>query len=101
LEEPLRQIVQNAGAEGAIILGKIRDSKDNNYGYNAQTDGFEDLVKAGVLDPTKVTRTALQNACSIASLMLTTEALVCDIPEDKEAQAGGGHGHGGGMGDMY
>ncbi len=100
LEEPLRQIVGNAGEEGAIVLGRIRESKENNFGYNAQTNQFEDLVKAGVLDPTKVARTALQNAGSIASLMLTTEALVADIPEDKkEAPMGGGHG--GGMGGMY
>ncbi|HVZ61965.1 MAG TPA: chaperonin GroEL [Terriglobales bacterium] len=101
LEEPLRQIVENAGEEGAIVVGKIRESKDPSFGYNAQTGTFEDLVKAGVIDPTKVTRTALQNAGSIASLMLTTEALVADIPEKKEAPMGGGHGHGGGMGDMY
>jgi chaperonin GroEL len=100
LEEPLRQIVINAGEEGAVIVGRIRESKDNNFGYNAQSDKFEDLVKAGVIDPTKVTRTALQNAGSIASLMLTTEALVCEIPEEKkEAPMGGGHG--GGMGGMY
>ncbi len=99
LEEPLRQIVENAGAEGAVVVGRIRESKDPNFGYNAQTDTFEDLVKAGVIDPTKVTRTALQNAGSIASLMLTTEALVSEIPEKKEAPAmPGGHG---GMGDMY
>jgi chaperonin GroEL len=102
LEEPLRQIVENAGEEGAIVVGKIRESKDPSFGYNAQTGTFEDLVKAGVIDPTKVTRTALQNAGSIASLMLTTEALVADIPEKKESpMGGGGHGHGGGMGDMY
>src|SRR5438045_5447479 len=100
LEEPLRQIVANAGEEGAIIVGRIRDSKDMSFGYNAQTDKFEDLVKAGVLDPTKVTRTALQNAGSIAALMLTTEALVADIPEKKEEQSMPG-GHGGGMGGMY
>src|SRR5712672_2081293 len=99
LEEPLRQIVANSGEEGAIVVGKIRDSKDNNYGYNAQTDKFEDLVKAGVIDPTKVTRTALQNAASIAALMLTTEALVSDAPEDKKAPAGGGE-HGGGYPGM-
>ena len=101
LEEPLRQIVNNSGEEGAIIVGRIRDSKDPSFGYNAQNDKFEDLVKAGVLDPTKVTRTALQNAGSIAALMLTTEALVADIPEKKdEASMPGGHG-GGGMGGMY
>jgi len=101
LEEPLRQIVGNAGEEGAIVVGKIRESKDNTFGYNAQSDKFEDLVKAGVLDPTKVTRTALQNAGSIASLMLTTEALVCEIPEKKEEAAGGHGGHGGGGMGMY
>jgi chaperonin GroEL len=85
LEEPLRQIVNNSGEEGAIVVGKIREAKDANFGYNAQSDKFEDLVKAGVIDPTKVTRTALQNAASIAALMLTTEALVSDIPEDKKA----------------
>ena len=101
LEEPLRQIVHNSGEEGAIIVGRIRESKDPSFGYNAQDDQFEDLVKAGVLDPTKVTRTALQNAGSIAALMLTTEALVCDIPEKQpEGQGPGGHG-GGGMGGMY
>jgi len=100
LEEPLRQIVGNAGEEGAIVVGRIRDSKENNFGYNAQTNKFEDLVKAGVIDPTKVTRTALQNAGSIASLMLTTEALVCEIPEEKKESPMGGHG-GGGMGGMY
>src|SRR5437764_763391 len=100
LEEPLRQIVNNSGEEGAIIVGRIRDSKDPSFGYNAQSDKFEDLVKAGVLDPTKVTRTALQNAGSIAALMLTTEALVADIPEKKEEASMPG-GHGGGMGGMY
>src|ERR1700761_1769 len=84
IEEPLRQIAENAGEEGAIVLGKINDSKDNNFGYNALTGEYEDLVKAGVLDPTKVVRTALQNAGSIASLMLTTEALISELPEKKE-----------------
>jgi chaperonin GroEL len=98
--EPLRQIAENAGEEGAVVLGKVYDSKDNNFGYNAQNGQYEDLVKAGVLDPTKVVRTALTNAGSIASLMLTTEALVSEIPEEKKAAPMGG-GHGGGMGDMY
>jgi chaperonin GroEL len=99
LQEPLRQIAENAGEEGAIVLGKVNDSKDPNFGYNALTGEYEDLVKAGVLDPTKVVRIALQNAGSIASLMLTTEALVAEIPEgEKGAPAPGGHG---GMGDMY
>ena len=101
ITEPLRQIAENAGEEGAVVLGKINDSKDINFGYNAQSGVYEDLVKAGVLDPTKVVRTALTNAGSIASLMLTTEALVAEIPEEKKgAPMGGGHG-GGGMGDMY
>ena len=98
LEEPLRQIVANAGEEGAIVVGKIREHKDPDYGYNAQTGEFEHLVKAGVIDPTKVTRTALQNAGSIAALMLTTEALVSEIPEEKkEAPMPGGHGGMGGF----
>ena len=99
ITEPLRMIAENAGEEGAVILGKVLDSKENNYGFNAFSNEYEDLVKAGVLDPTKVVRTALQNAGSIASLMLTTEALIAEIPEKKEAPAPGGHG--GGMGDMY
>jgi chaperonin GroEL len=99
ITEPLRMIAENAGEEGAVVLGKVLDSKDANYGYNAFSNEYEDLVKAGVLDPTKVVRTALQNAGSIASLMLTTEALVAEIPEKKEAPAAPGHG--GGMGDMY
>jgi chaperonin GroEL len=102
IQEPLRQIAENAGEEGAIVLGKVLDARDANYGYNAFSNEYEDLVKAGVLDPTKVVRTALQNAGSIASLMLTTEALVADIPEEKKgAPQGGGHGGGGGMDGMY
>ena len=102
LQEPMRQIVENAGEEGAVVLGKVLESKDTNYGFNALTNEYEDLVKAGVLDPTKVVRTALTNAGSIASLMLTTEALVAEIPEKKEApMGGGGHGGGGGMEGMY
>src|SRR6267378_428222 len=100
ITEPLRQIAENAGEEGAIVLGKINDSKDNNFGYNALTGDYEDLVKAGVLDPTKVVRTALTNAGSIAALMLTTEALVAEIPEEKKGAPAGG-GHGGGMEGMY
>jgi chaperonin GroEL len=99
LEEPLRQIVGNAGEEGAVVIGKIREHKDHDFGFNAQTGQFEHLIKAGVIDPTKVTRTALQNAGSIAGLMLTTEALVSELPEEKkEPAAPGGHG---GMGGMY
>jgi chaperonin GroEL len=99
LEEPLRQIVANAGEEGAVVVAKVLESKDHHFGYNAATGTFENLVKAGVIDPTKVTRTALQNAASIAGLLLTTEALVVELPEPKPAPAGGGHG--GGMDGMY
>jgi len=99
VEAPMRWIATNAGVEGSIIVQKVKESKDTNYGYNAATDVYEDLVKAGVIDPTKVVRNALQNAASIASLLLTTEAMVADIPEPKsEAPQGGG---GGGMGGMY
>jgi chaperonin GroEL len=98
LEEPIRMIAQNAGAEGSIVVAKVRESKDKNFGYNAQTDVYEDLVKAGVIDPTKVTRTALQNAASIAGLLLTTECVVVEKKEEKPAPAGP---PGGGMGGMY
>src|SRR5579885_3092618 len=91
-EEPLRQIVINSGSEGAIVVEKVRENSNPNFGYNAATDTYEDLVQAGVIDPTKVTRTALQNAASIASLMLTTEAMVAEIPEKKPAPAGPPHG---------
>jgi chaperonin GroEL len=95
-EEPLRQIAGNAGYEGAIVLEKVRSNSDNNFGFNAQTGQYEDLVKSGVIDPTKVTRSALQHASSIAALMLTTEAMVCEIPEKKQsAMSGGPGGHGG------
>ncbi len=91
-EEPVRQIVGNAGYEGAIVIEKIRVNNDSHYGFNAATAQYEDLVKAGVIDPTKVTRSALQNASSIAALMLTTEAMIAEIPEKKPAPAPGGHG---------
>jgi chaperonin GroEL len=84
LEEPLRQIAFNAGHEGAVVVEKVRQSKELNFGFNAETEGYEDLVAAGVIDPTKVTRTALQNAASIAALLLTTEALVCEIKEEEK-----------------
>ncbi len=99
LEEPLRQIVANAGEEGAVVVAKVLEAKDNHHGYNAATGAFENLVKAGVIDPTKVTRTALQNAASIAGLLLTTEALVVELPEPKAPAPAGGHG--GGMDGMY
>ena len=99
VEAPLRNIASNAGVEGSIVVQRVKESKDASFGYNAATDHYEDLVKAGVIDPTKVVRSALQNSSSIASLLLTTEAMVADIPEEKkEAPAGGGPG---GMGGMY
>ena len=100
IEEPMRMIVQNAGGEGSIVVEKVRSSKDDSFGYNALTDTYENLVQAGVIDPTKVTRTALQNAASIAGLLLTTEALVVEKKEDKPSMPAGGPG-GGGMGGMY
>lgn len=93
-------IVQNAGGEGSIVVEKVRASKDNAYGYNALTDIYENLVTAGVIDPTKVTRTALQNAASIAGLLLTTEALIVEKKEPQGNNSGGG-GPPGGMGGMY
>jgi len=99
LEEPIRWITQNAGQEGSIVVERVREAKNKNFGYNAQTDTFEDLVAAGVIDPTKVTRTALQNAASIAGLLLTTEAVVAEKKEkEKTPPMPGG---GGGMGGMY
>jgi len=99
VEEPLRQIAQNAGHEGALVVGRVRDSRDENFGFNAETGEFGDLVKAGIIDPAKVTRLALQNAASIVSLMLTTEVLIAEVKgEEKMAAAGAGHG---GMSGMY
>ncbi len=99
LEEPLRQIAQNAGKEGAVIVEKVIGSKEENFGFNAATEKFEDLVAAGVIDPAKVTRYALQNAASIAGLMLTTEAMIADAPDEKGGDhMGGMGGMGGGMG---
>ena len=100
IEEPIRMIVQNAGGEGSIVVEKVKAAESNTFGYNALTDTYEDLVQAGVIDPTKVTRTALQNAASISGLLLTTEALIVEKKEHSSAPAGGGHG-GGGMGGMY
>jgi chaperonin GroEL len=99
LEEPLRMISQNAGHEGAVVVGKVKEAKQANMGFDAGAEDYRDMIKAGILDPAKVARTALQNAASIASLMLTTEALVSEIPEDEKAPAGGPPGMppGGGM----
>ncbi|MCB9978198.1 MAG: chaperonin GroEL [Rhodospirillales bacterium] len=95
IQAPVRQIVENAGTEGSIVVGKLLAQKDVNYGYNAQSAEYGDLVKSGVIDPVKVVRTALQDAASVAGLLITTEAMVCDAPEDKKA-----HSHGGDAGDM-
>jgi len=95
-EEPVRQIVVNCGTEGAVVVEKIRMHPDANFGFNAFTEQYEDLVKAGVIDPTKVTRTALQNAASIASLMLTTEAMICEISEKQYVSSNGAERHGAG-----
>ncbi len=97
LEEPIRMIAENAGAEGSIVVARVRESNDPSFGYNAATDKFEDLVKAGVIDPTKVTRTALQNAASIAGLMITTECVVAEKPETEKSAGGAPQG----MGGMY
>src|SRR6185312_16998744 len=98
IEYPVKQLTANAAVDGGVVVKEILSAK-GNIGYNVATDKYEDLVKAGVVDPTKVTRTALQNAASIAGLLLTTECMITDLPEKKEAPAGGGHG-GGGMGGM-
>ncbi len=98
LEEPLRQIANNAGKEGAVIVETVRSEDNDTFGFNAATEKFEDLVAAGVIDPAKVTRTALQNAASIAGLMLTTEAMIADAPNENDDMGGGMPG--GGMGGM-
>jgi chaperonin GroEL len=101
LEEPARQIAHNAGFEGAVVIGKIRESKDEHFGFNADSGDYGDMVKMGVIDPAKVTRLALQNAASIAGLMLTTEALVAELKEDDKKAAAAGAPGAGGMGGMY
>ena len=103
LEEPLRMIVANAGQEGAVVVGKVKEAKEPNFGFDAEAEEYSDMIAAGILDPAKVARTALQNAASIASLMLTTEALVSEIPEDTPAgpPMPPGGGGGGGMPGMY
>jgi chaperonin GroEL len=99
LSYPARLIAENAGADGAVVVGKLLESKNANYGFDAQKGEYTDLVKAGIIDPTKVVRCALQDAASVAGLLVTTEAMVADRPEKKAPAAPGGHGHGG-MGDM-
>ena len=102
LESPIRQIVENAGVEGSIVVGKLRESKDDNYGFDAQTEEYVDLIKAGIIDPVKVVRIALQDAASVAGLIITTEASIAEAPKRKESGGGGGMPGGGmgGMGDM-
>jgi chaperonin GroEL len=97
LEEPLKQIVNNAGLEGSVVLQKVKEGKDD-FGFNAQTEKYENLIKAGVIDPTKVTRTALENAASVSSLLITTEAVVYEKKEKESPMPPMPHG---GMGDMY
>jgi chaperonin GroEL len=99
LEEPIRQIAENAGTEGSIVVQKVREGS-GAFGFNAESETYEDMMTAGIIDPTKVTRIALQNASSIAGLLVTTECLITEIPEKKEAMPPMPHGHGGGMGDF-
>ena len=100
LESPIRQIVENSGGEGSIVVGKILEHKSQTYGFNAQTDEYVDMIEAGIIDPAKVVRTALQDAASVAGLLITTEAMVAEMPKDKPAMPMGGGGGGGGMGGM-
>ncbi len=100
LEAPLRQIAQNAGVDGAVVAGKVRESKDKTFGFNAQTEEYGDMFKFGVIDPAKVVRTALEDAASVAGLLVTTEAMIADRPADKSNSGGGGGGGMGGMGGM-
>jgi chaperonin GroEL len=99
LEAPIRQIVENAGVEGSIVVGKILENKSDTFGFNAQTEEYVDMIKAGIVDPTKVVRTALQDAASVASLLITTEAMVADAPK-RDGGGGPGGMPGGGMGGM-
>ncbi len=100
LEAPIRQIAQNAGVDGSVIVGRLLEQKDTNFGYDAQKSEYVDMLKSGIVDPTKVVRTALENAASVAGLLITTEAMIADKPEKKAAGGAGGHGGMGGMGDM-
>jgi chaperonin GroEL len=97
---PARQIAENAGADGAIVVGKLLEQKNTNFGFNAQSGEYVEMIKDGVIDPTKVVRLALQDAASVAGLLITTEAMVAEKPEKKAAAPMGGHDHGGGMGGM-
>jgi chaperonin GroEL len=99
IESPMKQIIDNAGLEGAVVINKVKEGKDD-YGFNALTEEYQNLIKAGVIDPTKVTRIALENAASVASMLLTTEAVICEKPEKEKAAPMMPPG-GGGYGDMY
>ena len=99
LEAPIRQIVENAGVEGSIVVGKLLE-KTGNYGFNAQTEEYVDMVAAGIIDPTKVVRVALQDAASVAALLITTEAMIAEKPKNAAPAMPGGGGMGGGMGGM-
>ncbi len=101
LEEPIRQIVENSGVEGSVVVDKVRQEKSTSFGFDAATEEYTDMLKAGIIDPTKVTRCALQNAASVAGLMLTTEVMITELPEEKKEPAMGGHGHSHGMEGMY
>jgi chaperonin GroEL len=98
LEAPIRQIAENAGGEGSIVVGKILENKSETFGFDAQTEEYVDMIEAGIVDPSKVVRTALQDASSVAGLLVTTEAMVAELPKEPAPAAPGGHGHGGGMG---
>ena len=98
LESPIRQIAENSGAEGSIVVGKVSEHKSQTWGFNAQTEEYVDMIEAGIVDPAKVVRTALQDAASVAGLLITTEAMVAEVPKDKPAMPMGGGG--GGMGGM-
>ncbi len=98
LEAPIRQIADNAGVEGSIVVGKVTDNSSETFGFNAQTEEYVDMIQAGIVDPAKVVRTALQDAASVAGLLITTEAMVAELPKDKPAMPMGGGG--GGMGGM-
>jgi chaperonin GroEL len=100
LQSPIRQIAENAGVDGSVVVGRLLDQNDCNHGYDAQKDEYVDMLKAGIIDPAKVVRTALQNAASVASLLITTEAMIAEKPEKKESMGGGAGGMGGGMGGM-
>ena len=100
LQAPLRQIAENAGFDGAVVAGRMLDQKDVNFGFDAQKAEYVNMIKAGVIDPTKVVRTALQNAASVAALILTTDAMVAESPKEEGGHGGHGHGGMGGMGGM-